>query len=516
MKKYLVILLLILLLGLALRVYPAIKSPGMFNEPDVYIYYSVAQQTLANHMHITSKLSGVPPVPYSEFPGLVLVPAYLSKYTGIPLSLIFEYLPVLMGLLGIIVVYLLMDDFMHQHWVSNLAAFIYAVIPAAIYRGMAGEWRGGVFVVVFVGIVLLFLIKTTNTAIWTIPGAILFTIISVWFWSGGVYILAILAIYLASALIFYLLPRFSRAVSNDPGLKNKLTYLLIFILLPIGFLIMIHIGYFKNLLSGYFNFKTSYIDELAPTSLSFIFWYYNWVFVAAIMGIALMIILDSKSYFHKSQFALFSLFVPTLIMVSIEVRWLSLFAIPASIYAAYLVYALLTIFKVPKHTSYLIIGFLCILLLLISIYFILPLVPSDDINPQFISALEWMRNNTPANSTVLTLWPDGSLVEGVAQRESYTDSIMSLGSPESLGIEKMLYEPAGNYSYLYHLDPSYLLVRKYWLNETDGILLQMGLPLNTSYNGTNMQQLLQINNTSPPPFKIVYQNNGTIIYKIKN
>lgn len=515
MRRHLTILLLILLLGLALRIYPALKSPGIFAEPDVYIYYSVAAQTLANHMVITSQLSGVPPVPYSEFPGLVLVPAYLSWLTGIPLNEIFEYLPVLMGLLGIVVTYLIMYEFMHKHWVANFAAFLYAVLPAAIYRGMAGEWRGGVFVAVFLAIALLFLMKTTRkTAFWTVPGAILFLAASVWFWSGGVYVLVIAALYAAAAVIFTLLPRFIKATGSNPLLRNRLTYVIIFILLPVGYLALLHIAYFGSLLNGYFSFQASFIEELAPTSAGALFISFAWVFPAAIMGLGLMIFLDRKETFHQSQFAMFAAFLPTIIMASIEIRWISLFTVPACIYAAYLVYALVTITKASERRTLIVVIGLSAIALLAGLYFMLPLVPSDSLNTQFLSALSWLKANTPSNATVLTLWPDGSVVEGYADRESYTDSIMSMDSSVSVAFERFLFEPAGNYSYMRNFSNSYLIVRRTWISEVPGMLLQSGLPLNTSYNGTNFQQLLQINGTAPPPFQVVFRNNDTIIYKI--
>lgn len=152
--------------------------------------------------------------------------------------------------------------------------------------------------------------------------------------------------------------------------------------------------------------------------------------------------------------------------------------------------------------------------LLASLYFMLPLVPADNINPQFIAALSWLHTNTSPNATILTLWPDGSVVEGYAQRQSYTDSMMSLNPTAAAAFEHFLYAKEGNYTYLLDVHPSYLLVRRTWLEESIGMLLEAGLPLNTSYQGTNLQQFLQLNDTAPPPFPVVYRNNNTIIYAI--
>ena len=227
------------------------------------------------------------------------------------------------------------------------------------------------------------------------------------------------------------------------------------------------------------------------------------------MGLGLMIYYNKKEMFYRSQYALFALSLPAIVMGMIAMRWLILFSIPACIYGAYLIYAIITVSQMHKQTAIITICGFSVIALILGIYYIATLQPADFLNQQFISALSWMKNNTAANATVLTLWPDGSLVEGVADRESYSDSIMGLGSPYAMEFEKMLYAKAGNYSYIQSIKPNYLLVRRVWLNETIGILIQINRPINTTYNGTDLQQL--VNGTAP--FPIVYMNNDSIIYK---
>ncbi len=43
---------------------------------------------------------------------------------------------------------------------------------------------------------------------------------------------------------------------------------------------------------------------------------------------------------------------------------------------------------------------------------------ADGINPQFLDAMTWMKGNTPSNSTVVAVWPDGSVVEAWGNRTS--------------------------------------------------------------------------------------------------
>jgi len=515
-KQTLAFLLLILVLGAALRLYPAmVHWNNMFAEPDVYIYYSVASQTLANHLTITSMLSGVPPRAYSEYPGLVLFPAIISYLTGISVYSIIEFSPVLMGLLGIIAVYLLAYEFMKNRWMALFAAFLYSVLPAILYRSIAGEYRGEVFVPVFLAFAMLLLIKMNRkNMIWTVPSFVGLTALSIAWWSGGMYAVIVPILFFVSAAIFTYLPKVLRRTAYKPLLRNRITHMLIIILIAGAYLIAPLIAptipYLQKII-GYIQFpsQTSYIAELAPTSVAYILNYYAWVWVAAIMGLGLMIYYNKKETFHRSQYALFALFLPAIVMETIAIRWLILFSIPACIYGAYLIYALITVFQTHKQSAIIIVCGLAVIPLILGVHFVATLQPADFLNQQFISALSWMKNNTATNATVLTLWPDGSLVEGVADRESYSDSIMGQSTPYVVGFEKMLYAKAGNYSYIQSIKPSYLLVRRVWLNETIGILIQINRPLNTTYNGTDLQQL--VNGTAP--FPIVFRNNDSIIYK---
>ena len=95
MNKIYLALAAILLLGLATHGYFA--HWGVFYEPDDYIYFSVAQQTLANHLIIpkVDAFSHFPThLPYGEYPGLIYM-AVLPAALGIPLFDIFMYLPLL-------------------------------------------------------------------------------------------------------------------------------------------------------------------------------------------------------------------------------------------------------------------------------------------------------------------------------------------------------------------------------------------------------------------------------------
>ncbi|MEM3202578.1 MAG: STT3 domain-containing protein, partial [Candidatus Micrarchaeaceae archaeon] len=310
---------------------------GIFAEPDVYIYFSVATQTVAHNFTITSLLSGVPPRAYAEFPGLVLFPAYISAITHISIYNIIYYSPVLMGILGIIAVYLLTRELIQRkRWPALMAAFLYAVLPAVLYRSLAGEYRGEVFVPVFLSFAMLLLIKMNRkNAILYGAGFVILTALSLVWWSGGFYALAAPMVFALAAIIFYVLPEVIKA-ANNPILRNRLTSIIFIAMLICGYPIYaILIPQLQHIAGGYTLFATSDIAELAPTSAAWILSYYNWVYIGAVLGLAMLVYFGNWEKFHKPYYAVLALALPSIIMETFAVRWLILFTVPACVLAAY-------------------------------------------------------------------------------------------------------------------------------------------------------------------------------------
>ena len=106
---------------------------------------------------------------------------------------------------------------------------------------------------------------------------------------------------------------------------------------------------------------------------------------------------------------------------------------------------------------------------------------ADGINQQFLSAMVWLRNttNTPANSTVLTLWPDGSVVEGWGNRTSYMDSVGGENSIRIFDFANFLLNTTNDSQYISRIHPDYFISRQYWFVELSG-LAQEGIPTNLS------------------------------------
>ncbi len=123
--------------------------------------------------------------------------------------------------------------------------------------------------------------------------------------------------------------------------------------------------------------------------------------------------------------------------------------------------------------------------ILLDVQYTTGIVQADNINPMFISAMQWMKNNTPSNSVVLTLWPDGSVVEGIANRTSITDSVGAQNLVVADPFATWLFNSSSDPGFLFRNisgEPDYLVVRYNWLLETAGIYTESQLPQNQSYN----------------------------------
>lgn len=123
---------------------------------------------------------------------------------------------------------------------------------------------------------------------------------------------------------------------------------------------------------------------------------------------------------------------------------------------------------------------------------------ADGINPLFLQAMSWMKSNTPTNSTVITLWPDGSVVEAWANRSSYMDSVAGENSTRIFYFSRFLFNTSGDPQYFYSIGrPDYLVVRSFWFDELGGIA-QEGLVSNASEYGIDTMSSVnvsRVNNT---------------------
>ena len=117
---------------------------------------------------------------------------------------------------------------------------------------------------------------------------------------------------------------------------------------------------------------------------------------------------------------------------------------------------------------------------------------ADGINPQFLEAMAWMHNNTPTNSTVWAIWPDGSVVEGWANRTSYMDSVGGENGTRIDYSARWLFNETDDTQYLYSIGkPQYIVARGFWYQELGGLAVE-GDIANASTYGYAMLNSLNI------------------------
>ncbi len=198
-----------------------------------------------------------------------------------------------------------------------------------------------------------------------------------------------------------------------------------------------------------------------------------------------------KFGFNGALLILISFFALTAYLQMNAIRFNSLLSIPMSILSAYTIYWLMRFvkkYRLAYYASYLLLALLVVYMIQTDIGYIANLAPADQINPQFIAALNWLRGNSTSNSVVLTLWPDGSVVEAVANLTSITDSVGSQYAYVANPFAAWLYNSSPDPEFLLSnlsKKPDYLLVRNAWMYETGGIFTESGINVSEGAYGYN-------------------------------
>ncbi len=503
-KRFIALFAIILVLGTALRL--STLHFGTFMEPDVYGYYSVAQQTIANNLTITSQLSGFPlHNKFDEMPGLIYFAIAASYITG-NLATAMLFLPVVFAIFEMAAAYMLAYKLSGSRNGGLVAMFLFATMSGAIFKNVAGEWRGESFVPLFAAAMLLALIYAHERrdkriyALSAVPAAF-----CIWTWSGGVYAIAALLVFFVLWLLYtkkksLVLPAVIGAV-----------------LLCIGFETFV---YFENKGLYLVTNALTTIAELQPTTGTFLFLEFGLAIGLAPIGVVFYILKDkylSNGVPDKKRnngnfvfLIILSLFIVTAALQLAEIRYMTLIAMPVAVFASY---ALLEFYRTRGKTRMrLWVNIFIASIILVNVIVMFMQVTGystgDNISPQFVAAMSWVRNNTSPNATFLTDWDDGSIVEGLGQRQSYSDSLMGTNDGWQ-SFPQFLFAKEGNFSYLMQVKPDYLLVRQYWRYEIGAFEAEGGMA-NISINGTNFMALENGSIGLP----IVYENNDTIIYNV--
>ena len=205
---------------------------------------------------------------------------------------------------------------------------------------------------------------------------------------------------------------------------------------------------------------------------------------------------------HSDEYFIIILayFAATMYLQANAVRFNSLVAVPIAILSAMSVYAIGRFIYDRKAMLYdrfkaVNLYYLLVIIVVALIVYYTSLGSSafaqaDGIDQYFLNATVWMHNNTPANATFLTIWPDGSVIEGWGNRTSLTDSVGGQNGPLIASFARFLFNDSTDSQYLYSVGkPDYILARPYWFQLSGGIAEEGGV--NTSGYGLEIMNALQ-------------------------
>ncbi|MCL4387927.1 hypothetical protein M1567_02125 [Candidatus Marsarchaeota archaeon] len=296
-----------------------------------------------------------------------------------------------------------------------------------------------------------------------------------------------------------------------------------------GFLAQIASGGGLVIASSHLNVT---IQELQPPTFAFLWASFAYQLFLAPVGIILYLLFANRIYLkqkytvlHRLNFSpeflvMLAYFVATFYLQINAVRFNSIVAVPIAIFAAYGLYAIgrllgfdNDVLKNAKKgiATYgrLVFAAVAIFILVYMLYLTnlesFTSVQADGINANFLSALTWVKNNTPTNATFLAVWPDGSVIEGWANRTSAMDSVGGQNPTLIAGFARFILNTTPDTRYLINEThrPEYLLARYYWLQELGGIATEGNLS-NTIAATYGYDVFSSVNETSNSTFERLF------------
>ena len=274
------------------------------------------------------------------------------------------------------------------------------------------------------------------------------------------------------------------------------------------------------------------IQELQPPTFAFLWASFAYQLFLAPVGIILYLLFADRIHpgqkytmLHRLKFSpeflvMLAYFVATFYLQINAVRFNSIVAVPIAIFAAYGLYAIGRLLGLDKNVlknakkgiqtyGRLMFAAVAIFILVYMLYLTnlesFTSVQADGINANFLSALTWVKNNTPSNATFLAVWPDGSVIEGWANRTSAMDSVGGQNPKLIAGFARFILNTSPDAHYLLNEThkPEYLLARYYWLQELGGIATEGNLS-NTIAATYGYDAFSSVNVTSNSTFERIF------------
>ncbi len=417
--------------------------------------------------------------------------------------------------------------------------YIYAALSGLVLGTAAAIWGGAPFgVVIYIGALAVLIVyaflKASERLLWSgfvLSLGLLLSYIVEWIYLyanviryvpslGSIhFFIFLLPLLLGSLLAYYVIKKKDGTFSAIAETwQKRAVFVIIAILVVFGAVSVLFYGYFTTLASSAFGTGSlgTTIQELQRPSLLFVWDSFSYQLILAPIGLLLALIFGRKLAGHDkagmANVALIAVAVYFLVTIWLQysaIRYNSLVAPPIAILAACTVYILPKLFlgkrRLFTYVSYFFVGlFIALIALNISQTYVNSYTSgqADGINNQFLAAMAWMYNNTPTSATVLALWPDGSVVEGWAHRQSYMDSVNGQTNSKIYNFSRWLFSQSPDAQYLLNASrPQYFVVRNYWVQELGGIAAEGEIANASPYGYEQMSSL-----------HIQQANNGTTVY----
>lgn len=341
---------------------------------------------------------------------------------------------------------------------------------------------------------------------------------------------------LLGGIVFYMLLKRRRAFGFGlDTAKRRAAFTGMLALLAAVVILSLFYGYLAEIATGQGlvsagNAFTQTIEELQPPSLQFLWVSFSLELYLAPIGMLAFVLLSRRrslegathGFANEAFLAFFAYFIVTLYLQINAVRYNAVVSVPIALFAAYAIYALgkplinVKISKLRMVYPYIVVAAAIILVIALIAYAQTNSeVQADGINQDFLNATLWINANTPKNATFLTLWPDGSVIEGFGQRQSYSDSVAGQGNGVTI-FPKFLFNTTPDAAYLEGLHPGYLLVRGFWFQESGGIAQEGNIQNMSQFGFTPLQPMQPQSNAAAHTVTYPFTSSSFNVYMVVN
>ncbi len=344
-------------------------------------------------------------------------------------------------------------------------------------------------------------------------------------------------VVIGTLLAYYLIRERNRFPSFTMNIAARAKFVVAVIVVALIVILVFFGGFLAQVASGDgLVIASSHLDttiqELQPPTFAFLWASFAYQLFLAPVGIILYLLFADRIHpgqkytmLHRLKFSpeflvMLAYFVATFYLQINAVRFNSIVAVPIAIFAAYGLYAIGRLLGLDKNVlknakkgiqtyGRLMFAAVAIFILVYMLYLTnlesFTSVQADGINANFLSALTWVKNNTPSNATFLAVWPDGSVIEGWANRTSAMDSVGGQNPKLIAGFARFILNTSPDAHYLLNEThkPEYLLARYYWLQELGGIATEGNLS-NTIAATYGYDAFSSVNVTSNSTFERIF------------